>query len=70
MQIQKMQTGLRCPNCEQNMQGYSVTYHNYNCSRCGTGVEGLVVRTNSGIEQFIGALCVVGLIVLFANILK
>jgi ribosomal protein L37AE/L43A len=70
MQYQKMRSILRCPNCDQAMQGYSVSYHHYECSCCGTEVNGLGVRTNQGFEQVIGGMCLIGLLALFAHILK
>lgn len=61
---------LSCPDCGQAMQGYSIDYRHYKCSGCGAEVSGLAVVTSSGFEQVIGALCVVGLIALFASLLK
>jgi DNA-directed RNA polymerase subunit RPC12/RpoP len=70
MQDLKIRNGLRCPDCGQAMQGYSIDYRNYKCSGCGTEVNGMAVLTNGGFEQVIGALCLVGLIALFATLLK
>ena len=70
MQNQQIIKALKCPNCEQAMHGYSVSYHNYQCSNCGTHVNGLSIKTNSGFEGVIAALCVVGLLALFGGILK
>jgi len=70
MQSQKIRNGLKCPNCDQAMQGYSISYHNYKCLRCGTEVNGLGVLTNQGLEQVVGAICLIGLLALFINILR
>jgi len=68
MQQQKTRTGVRCPNCNQFMQGYSISFHNYNCSNCGTEIRGLGITANQGLEV-IGAICLVGLLVLFISAL-
>jgi ribosomal protein L37AE/L43A len=70
MQDLKMRTDLRCPDCGQAMKGYSISYHSYQCSDCGTKVNSLAVVTNTGFEQIIGVICVVGIIALFASLLK
>lgn len=70
MQDLKMRTGLRCPDCGQDMKGYSIGYHSYQCSDCGTKVNGMAVAANTGFEQIIGAICIVGIIALFASLLK
>ena len=61
---------LSCPGCDQAMQGYNIGYRHYKCSGCGAEVSGLAVVTNSGFEQVIGAICLVGLIALFASLFK
>jgi hypothetical protein len=44
--------------------------HSYQCFDCGTKVNGLAVVTNTGFEQIIGAICIVGIITLFASLLS
>jgi ribosomal protein L37AE/L43A len=70
MQYHKMQGVLKCPNCDQTMQGVSISYHHYKCLSCGTEVNGLGIRTNQGFEQIVGAICVIGFLALFVSILK
>jgi len=70
MQYQRIQSELRCPNCDQTMRGYSISYHHYKCASCETEVNELGIRTNHEFEQVIGALCLVGFLALLASILK
>lgn len=70
MQNQRTQIGVTCPNCNQPMQGYSIGYHSYKCSGCGTEVNRLTIMANNGLEQVIGVICFLGLVALVARILE
>jgi len=70
MQYQKVQRGVRCPNCNDEMQGCSISYHYYRCPNCETELNGLGIIATQGFEWVIGVICLVGLIVLFFDSLK
>lgn len=69
--MQQIQIGseMTCPKCKQAMQGYSVSYHHYKCSKCDNEFFGLAIKSNQ-FEQIIGAICLIGFVFIFAAMLK
>jgi len=61
--------GLKCPNCSGQMHGLSLGLHHFECSDCGTIINGVTVNSNALQGIFI-ALCIVGIVALIAGALE
>ena len=56
LSLQKYQIPI-CPSCGNRMQGFSASFHHYQCPNCNTELQSIKVQATQGFEWVIAGVC-------------